>query len=91
MSVENERLAAAQKLKARYQEDQDEELIQHRQRDQRARAFHLQVRWGLLWIGAGVILTGVTYALAPGGTYFVFWGAIVYGLYKILKAAVMKR
>jgi hypothetical protein len=29
---------------------------------------------------AGIVLTGISYALAsPGGVYFVFWGLILFG------------
>lgn len=35
---------------------------------------------GCLWGLAGLIITGVSYALAPtGGVYFIFWGLILYG------------
>lgn len=40
-----------------------------------------------LWLGGGLILTGVTYSAASGGgAYVVFWGAIVYGAIKLVRA-----
>ncbi len=42
--------------------------------------------WGLVLLVGGGIATAVTYAAAaPGGTYVVFWGAMLYGGYKVLK------
>lgn len=42
---------------------------------------------GVLWFIGGALLTGITYATAdPGGTYVVFWGALAYGAYRLLRA-----
>jgi hypothetical protein len=42
---------------------------------------------GTLWLVGAGLLTGVTYLTAdPGGTYFVFWGAMAYGAYRFLRA-----
>jgi hypothetical protein len=37
---------------------------------------------GLLWTVGGIIVTALTYAFASqlGGTYFIFYGAIIFGL-----------
>jgi hypothetical protein len=41
---------------------------------------------GLAWAVGGGILTAVTYnAASDGGSYFVFWGAILFGIWDILK------
>jgi len=43
---------------------------------------------GFVWVVIGVVITWGSYSLASdGGTYFVFWGLIVYGVYKIIKGA----
>ena len=35
---------------------------------------------GALWCGGGILVTGITYlAASGGGTYFLAWGAIVFG------------
>ena len=45
--------------------------------------------WGFIWLAGGGIVTAVTYSIAaPGGTYFVFYGAMIYGGYRILKGVV---
>lgn len=43
--------------------------------------------YGTLWCIGGSIVTAVTYSAASsrGGTYFVFWGAIVFGGFQFLK------
>ncbi len=44
------------------------------------------IKWGLIWIVGGGLITLVTYAVASdGGSYFVMWGAMLYGGYRILK------
>lgn len=43
---------------------------------------------GVIWITAGGLITGFTYAMADtGGSYFVFWGAMAYGAYRLIRAA----
>ena len=41
--------------------------------------------WGAVWGGGGALVTGFTYAAGGGGGGFVFWGAIVYGGFRILR------
>ena len=41
---------------------------------------------GLLWLIGGAIVTGITYsAVEPGGSYYVFWGAMAYGAFRVLR------
>ena len=41
---------------------------------------------GVGWIIAGIIITGITYTMAePDGTYFIFWGLSLYGVYCLIK------
>jgi hypothetical protein len=43
---------------------------------------------GLLWFGGGLAVTLVTYSMADsngGGTYFVAWGPMVYGIIKLFQ------
>ncbi len=43
---------------------------------------------GLLWLIGGIVVTVGTYsAAAPGETYFVAWGAILFGGIQFLKGA----
>ena len=45
---------------------------------------------GGIWVIAGGLITGVTYLSAnPDGSYIVFWAAIAYGAFRVLRAAVM--
>jgi len=47
---------------------------------------HGEVIVGIVTLLIGIALTWITYESASGGgTYFVFWGLIIYGGYKILK------
>ncbi len=53
-------------------------------------------RWaafkGALWLAAGVLITGASYSAASsspeGGTYFVMWGAILFGGLQAIRALV---
>lgn len=41
---------------------------------------------GVLWSLGAAVISGVTYISAePGGTYVVFWGALAYGGYRLLR------
>ena len=41
---------------------------------------------GVLWLVGGAVVTGITYSAAePGGTFFVFWGAMAYGAIRFLR------
>ncbi len=43
---------------------------------------------GFIWVVAGGLVTGVTYLSAEtGGSYFVFWGAMAYGGFRLIRAA----
>ncbi|MBF9237150.1 hypothetical protein I2I05_07055 [Hymenobacter sp. BT683] len=45
---------------------------------------------GGLWLGGGLLVTGVTYAMAApdGGSYFMTWGAIIFGGFQFVKGWV---
>ncbi len=41
---------------------------------------------GAGWILVGGIITLITYSVArPGGTYYVFWGLSIYGIYQLIR------
>lgn len=44
-----------------------------------------------LWFGGGVAVTLLTYIFAAngGGSYTVAWGAMAFGLFKLIKGAVV--
>jgi len=45
-----------------------------------------EVLKGFGWFAVALVITGITYALAePGSTYFVFYGAMIYGVYRLLR------
>lgn len=42
---------------------------------------------GLLWFVGAAVVTGISYLAAdPGGSFVVFWGAMAYGGYRLLRA-----
>jgi hypothetical protein len=42
---------------------------------------------GFLWFLGGAVVTTVTYVAAdPGGGYYVFWGVMAYGAYRLIRA-----
>jgi hypothetical protein len=54
--------------------------VQLKVREARVRGYKRRMRNGILWAIGGVIVTGWTYVVAPDGKYFVFWGAVIYGI-----------
>ena len=45
-----------------------------------ANKYRRHMIFGLLWVAGGTLATVATYSAASeGGTYFIFWGAIVFG------------
>jgi hypothetical protein len=48
--------------------------------------------YGALWCGGGLVVTGISYSMATsgsgGGTYFVTWGAVIFGAYQFVKGLV---
>ncbi len=45
-----------------------------------------EIMVGVIVLIIGAVLTWITYeAASEGGTYFVFWGLMIYGGYKIIK------
>jgi hypothetical protein len=55
----------------------------------RSKKYKKHLILGLLWMIGGGTLTLVTYnAASPGGTYFIFWGAIIWGAIDFIRGAV---
>jgi DNA-directed RNA polymerase subunit RPC12/RpoP len=53
------------------------------------KAFKKPIYVGLAWLIAGSIITFGSYSNAEnGGSYSIFWGAIIYGAYKMIKSLV---
>ncbi len=47
--------------------------------------------YGALWCSGGIAVTALTYqAAAPGGTYIVAWGAIVYGAIRFFRGLTQR-
>lgn len=45
-----------------------------------------EITVGIIWAGIGAAITWISYTMASDGdTYFIFWGLIIYGGYKIIK------
>lgn len=43
------------------------------------------IKWGLIWLIGGGMITLYTYgSAANGGSYFIMWGAMIYGGYRLL-------
>jgi uncharacterized protein YoaH (UPF0181 family) len=44
---------------------------------------------GGLWCGGGLLVTGITYAMASdGGSYVMTWGAVIFGGFQFFKGLV---
>ena len=43
------------------------------------------ILWGVLWCVGGIVATTASYNVArPGGRYTLFWGAVLYGVFKLI-------
>jgi hypothetical protein len=46
-----------------------------------------RITFGVIWLVAGLLMTLITYANVAssefGGTYFIFWGPVLYGIHLI--------
>lgn len=43
------------------------------------------ILWGVLWCVGGIAATSASYSAArPGGRYSLFWGAVLYGIFKLI-------
>ena len=51
-----------------------------------------EINRGMLWIAGGLVVSLGAYLSAdPGGSYFLFWGAPLYGLQKVWRGIKIKR
>ncbi|MFH1968099.1 MAG: zinc ribbon domain-containing protein [bacterium] len=47
-----------------------------------------EITTGVIWVAIGIVITWLSYTFASeGGTYFIFWGLVIYGAYKIIKGS----
>ncbi len=50
---------------------------------------------GILWTVGGIVATVVSYSAAAsnsgGGTYYLFWGAVIFGLYDLFRGIAQKK
>lgn len=45
-----------------------------------------EMKQGVIWFIVGIVITGGTYLFASdGGTYYIFWGAMLYGVYRLIR------
>src|SRR5712691_8259123 len=52
-------------------------------------SYKIYMRNGLLWMIGGGILTLGTYVVAkPGGSYYILWGAIVWGMWTFVRGFI---
>lgn len=58
--------------------------ILHQTPEVEGKQLNHHIKVGLVWLIGGIIVTWVTYSSTePGGTYFLFWGPMLYGGYRI--------
>jgi hypothetical protein len=49
------------------------------------------IRTGWYWVAGGLVVTLIGYSAAePGGGYVVFWGAPLFGLYRVFQGFRLK-
>ncbi len=56
--------------------------IKEQIKEQKSQNSSDDIKWGLIWACGGILLTLIT-----GGTY-IFWGAVVYGGYRLIKGLI---
>lgn len=45
-----------------------------------------EMKQGVIWFIVGLVITGGGWLFASeGGTYYVLWGAMIYGIYKLIR------
>jgi len=45
-----------------------------------------EMKQGVIWFVIALAITGGTWLFASeGGTYYVFWGAMIYGIYRLIR------
>lgn len=45
-----------------------------------------EMKQGIVWFVIAVVITFGSYLFASeGGTYYVFWGAMIYGIYRLIR------
>ncbi len=45
-----------------------------------------EMKQGVIWFVIGLVITGGGWLFASeGGTYYVLWGAMIYGIYKLIR------
>lgn len=45
-----------------------------------------EMKQGIIWFVIAVVITFGSYLFASeGGTYYVFWGAMIYGIYRLIR------
>jgi hypothetical protein len=62
--------------------------VQLKLREARVSGYKRRMRNGILWAIGGVIVTAWTYVFAPDGKYFVFWGAVIYGIFDFFSGLI---
>lgn len=54
--------------------------------EQAKKTANVEMAKGIGWAVLGLVITFITYTMASdGGTYFVFWGLVIYGAYVFLR------
>jgi len=54
-------------------------------REEMRKAYSRRMFYGLLWTVGGIIATSVSYdSSSSGGSYYIFYGAVIYGIWDIL-------
>jgi hypothetical protein len=62
------------------------DMFRNVMRDAYRKAGMKNVGIGLLWCIGGILVTAITYSMASGGgTYFVAWGAVVFGAFQAIR------
>ncbi|HVV14709.1 hypothetical protein [Amycolatopsis sp.] len=70
---------------AHYQQPPPYQVVSDDQRRIRETKGRRGIGFGAVWLVAGILITAVTYSdAARGGVYFVAWGPVVYGIYRIV-------
>ena len=86
MSKNNTAYSANQTSTSLSEEEQQQASYYPLLIEQAKKTANVEMAKGIGWAVLGLVITFVTYAMAEdGGTYFILWGLVIYGVYIFLR------
>ena len=85
-TLKNDRISSASQTPAPSSEEVEQAYYYLLLIEQAKKTANIEIAKGIGWAVIGLVITFITYSMASGGgTYFVFWGLVIYGAYIFLR------